>query len=451
MASNPFKLGGFMKRFLSLIITALIIAAGSIQAGNEWITTGKSPEYPVDLYFVGVGLSEKGQDAAKQSAMVEIKKQISVKVNSSTLDEMSSFSINGSEKTTSKSESRAMLTTEGDVQGIQVVATAMQGKIYYALAVLDKNNFISNTKAKIQEMKKDLSTQITGAKADIAGGKIGLGMKKLSAAKKDITDIYEQRTLLSAAAPVTEAESVPVSQNDIAALYEQCVASIKVEKTGGDNQGLSVGMVPEAPFAIMVTAQGTPVTGVLVELRDENNKLVMDKFTDETGSSVFSLGENVNSSVGTHKYATVVKLPVNSNLQKTLASTNQTFSYTVKSNPCYSKVEVKVQADLNASSADLIDRALKLLAKYDVMEDKESENIVQIGIAAKETGTVSGLSESNTFVKTDVTLSFALVQDNKNIVSFQKIAKGQGSTYAKSVADGLVECGHKERHQTNTG
>jgi len=430
-----------MKRLL--MQWTILIAVGMTFAANEWVSSGKHPAYPVDLYFVGVGLSERGMDAAKQSAMVEVKKQISVKVNATTLDEMSSFSINGAEKSASKSESRAMLTTSGDVQGIQVVETAQQGKLFYALAILDKNNFISNTKAKIQELKKDLATQMTGAKADIAAGKIGLGMKKLSAAKRDITDIYEQRTLLSAAAAVGEAEAVPVSQNDIAALYEQCVASIKVEKAAGDNQELAVGMVPEAPFAVTVTAQGTPVSGVLMELRDENNKLVMDKFTDEAGNAAFSLGENVNSAVGTHKYTAMLKLPVNTSLQKTLASTNQTFSYAVKSNPCYANIQVKVADELKGDLADLTDKAVKLMGKYDVQMDTAADYVLQLGVSAKETGNVTGLSESRTFVKTDVTMVFGLLENGKSLVSFQKTGKGTGSTFGKSVATAVSNVGIK--------
>jgi len=425
-----------MFRRISALSLVLMLAA-LVCGANEWITTGKSPEFPVELYFVGVGLSEKGMDAAKNNAQVEVKKQISVSVNASVLDEMSSVTSGGAEKTSSKSESRAMLTTSGDVQGIQVVQTAQQGKIYYALAVLDKANFISNTKTKIQELKKDLKSMMSGATADIGAGKIGQGMKKLSAAKRDINDIYGQRTLLSAATQITDAEKVDVSQNDIAALYEKCVASIKVSKTAGDNQELTVGMVPEMPFTLQVTAEGTPVSGTLVELRDDAKKLLMTKFTDEAGNAEFSLGDNANTAVGSHSYVAALKLPVSSNLMKVLEATNQAFTYKVKSNPCYAKIEVKVPDDLNAASTEITDKAVKLLTKYDVMEDKENEYTVQVAITSKEAGTITGLSAANTFVKSDVTLAFALLQDNKNVVAFQKTAKGQGSTYAKSVGTAL--------------
>ncbi|MBL8029418.1 MAG: LPP20 family lipoprotein [Fibrobacteres bacterium] len=425
---------------------AILLLIGLITysfGAGEWVTTGKSQSYPSALYFVGIGLSEKGVGEAKQSAMVEIKKQISVSVKASVMDEMNSFSINGVEKSLSKSESKAKLTTGGDVQGIEVVETTQKGKIFYALAVLEKDKFISNSKTRIQELKKDLATQMQGATDDISAGKIGLGMKKLSAAKRAISEIMEQRTLLSAAAEITAAEQIDVSTNDIAALYEKCVASIKSEKVEGDKQELSVGMVPEIPFLLSVTAEGTPVSGVLVVLLDDNKKKVMEKFTDENGQVSFSLGENINSSVGKHSYTTAIKLPVNSSLQKVLESTNQSFSYEVKSNPCFAKIEVKVSKELAGDLADLTDKTIKLLGKYDVQVDAESDNVVEVSISAKETGNVQGLSEARTFVKTDVTLSFALKQDTKSLVSFEKTAKGTGSTFGKSVAQALPNVGIK--------
>src|SRR5512133_1530687 len=113
-------------------ILVMVFAAALFAAKADWTATGKHQAYPMEMYFVGVGLSEKGLDAAKQNAVVEVKKQISVKVSATTLDELTSYSVAGTERTASKSESRARLTTSGDVQGIQVVETVKKGKLFYA-------------------------------------------------------------------------------------------------------------------------------------------------------------------------------------------------------------------------------------------------------------------------------------------------------------------------------
>jgi len=193
----------------NVIIGVMLLAiALTAFAGDQWVTAGRDIEYPNDLYFVGVGLSERGPDAAKQNAMVEVKKQITVKVNASMLDEQMSLTAGGRETSINRIESRSRLTTSGDVQGIEVVKTATQGKITYALAVLDKKNFVSNCRAKIAELKTRLAKLVEAATADIGAAKIGAALGKLSEAKSVIADILDERTLLSAAAEITKAEQL---------------------------------------------------------------------------------------------------------------------------------------------------------------------------------------------------------------------------------------------------
>ncbi|HEX7510228.1 MAG TPA: LPP20 family lipoprotein, partial [Chitinivibrionales bacterium] len=325
---------------LPLFITAQAFA------GDQWVTTGRDIEYPNDFYFVGVGLSERGPEAARQNAMVEVKKQITVKVNASMLDEQMSLSTGGRETSINRVESRSRLTTSGEVQGIEVVKTATQGKITYALAVLDKKNFVANCKAKIAELKGQLAKLVDGAKADIGAAKLGSALSKLSEAKKLIADILDERTLLSAAAEVTKAEELNYTLTDIAALYEQCISSIRITKVSGDNQVFAVGMVPADPFVVKVaTADGAPVSMLPVAIMDGSKRLV-EKVTDDKGKAELLLGEKADMSVGSHSYTVSITLQVSSDAKKYLTAQAQGFGYTVQSNPCFAKIDVEVSQSL---------------------------------------------------------------------------------------------------------
>ena len=212
------------------ILSIIFFAGLSLSfANDQWITTGRDIEYPNELYFVGVGMSERGPEAAKQNAMVEVKKQITVKISASTLDEQFSLTTGNKEVSSNRIESRSRLVTSGEVQGIEVVKTATQGKITYALAVLDKKNFVSNCRTKISELKKQLEQLITGAQADIGAAKIGAALDKMSAAKKIIMEIGDERTLLSSAGELTAAEQLNYTMTDIAGLYEKCVSSVRID------------------------------------------------------------------------------------------------------------------------------------------------------------------------------------------------------------------------------
>jgi TolB-like protein len=407
-------------------------------AGDQWVSAGRDIEYPNDLYFVGIGMSERGPDAAKQAAMVEVKKQITVKVSASMLDEQSSFIAGGKETSMNRVESRSRLTTSGEVQGIEVVKTALKGKLSYALAVLDKKNFVSNCRAKIAELKKQLAQLMEAASADIAGAKVGAALRKLSDAKKVIADILDQRTMLSAAGEITKAEELNFTMTDIASLYEKCVSSIRMTKVSGDNQAFAVGMVPSEPFVVQVaTTDGTPVALLPVALL-EGTKRVFEKFTDDKGRAELLLGEKADMSAGSHSYAAAISLPVSSDAKKYLTAQNQTFSYTVQSNPCFAKISVDVSQTLASGRDDIEKKVVTRLSKYDIKNDPESENSLKVTVSAIDAGGVQGLSQSSSFIKTDVTLVMTLVDESgKELASLQGTAKGTGGSLVKSASQGI--------------
>jgi TolB-like protein len=425
-----------MKKVLSGVI--FVVAALSIFAGDQWVSAGRDIEYPNDLYFVGIGMSERGPDAAKQAAMVEVKKQITVKVSASMLDEQSSFIAGGKETSINRVESRSRLTTSGEAQGIEVVKTALKGKISYALAVLDKKNFVSNCRAKIAELKKQLAQLMEAASADIAGAKVGAALRKLSDAKKVIADILEERTMLSAAGEITKAEELNFTMTDVAGLYEKCVSSIRMTKVSGDNQAFAVGMVPAEPFVVQVaTTDGAPVALLPVALF-EGTKRVLDKFTDDKGRAELLLGEKSDMSAGSHSYVASISLPVSSDAKKYLTSQNQTFSYAVQSNPCFAKVSVEVSQTLASGRDEIEKKVAARLSKYDIKNDPESENSLKVVVSATDAGGVQGLSQSSSFIKTDVTLVMTLVDESgKELASLQGGAKGTGGSFVKSASQGI--------------
>ena len=422
-------------KILFLMLCAFIAASF---ANDQWVTTGRDIEYPNELYFVGVGMSERGPEAAKQNAMVEVKKQITVKISASTLDEQFSLTTGATEVSSNRIESRSRLVTSGEVQGIEVVKTATQGKITYALAVLDKKNFVSNCRTKISELKKQLEQLITGAQADIGAAKIGAALDKMSAAKKIIMEIGDGRTLLSSAGELSAAEQLNYTMTDIAGLYEKCVSSVRLTKVSGDNQVFAVGMVPSEPFVVLAaTTEGAPVPMLPVALC-EGAKKILEKFTDDKGKAELTLGEKADMSVGSHSYTAVISLQVSSAAKKYLSAQDQAFGYTVQSNPCFANVQVEVSQTLFRDRDEIAKKVVARLAKYDLKNDPQSENTLKVMVNAVEAGGVEGLSQSSSFIKTEITLSMTLIdEEKKEVASLQGSAKGMGGSVAKSAAQGI--------------
>jgi TolB-like protein len=319
-----------------------------------------------------------------------------------------------------------------------VVKTAQQGKISFALAVLDKKNFVSNCRAKIAELKKQLAQIMEAASAGIAAAKVGTALRKLSDAKKLIADILDQRTMLSAAGEITKAEELNFTMTDIAGLYEKCVSSIRMSKVSGDNQAFAVGMVPSEPFVVQAaTTDGTPVALLPVALLD-GVKRVIEKFTDDKGRAELLLGEKADMAAGSHSYSAAISLQVSSDVKKYLTSQNQTFSYTVQSNPCFAKITVEVSQTLASGREDIEKKVSARLSKYDIKNNPESDNSLKVVVSATEAGGVQGLSQSSSFIKTDVTLTMTLLDESgKELASLQGAGKGMGGTVVKSASQGI--------------
>jgi TolB-like protein len=407
-------------------------------AADTWTTLGRDAEFPTELYFVGIGASERSQDAAKQASMVEIRKQISVKINATTLDEQISNIAGGMETYSNKVESRSRLSTSGEIQGIQVVKTAQQGKIFYALAVLEKELFIKKTRADIADLNSRIIALVEGTRTDINAANMGQALQKLSEAKKLISKVAAQRTLLSAASAPVEADKPAYTVTDINTMYEKCVASLRTTKTSGDGQSFPVGMVPQEPFVVSVTALGTvPVAMIPVAIMQGTKKLA-EKYTDDKGMAEFYVGSQADISAGNHTCFAAITLPVSSVNKKYLFAQNQDFAYTVISNPCAANIQIEMTADLakdrNVISEKLIDR----LSKFDIKNDPDAPATVKVSLSAKDAGGVTGISENNSFVKTELTAIFTVLNDDgKQLASFTGSSKGMGGSFAKSVSAGI--------------
>ena len=78
------------------------------------------------------------------------------------------------------------------------------------------------------------------------------------------------------------------------------------------------------------------------------------------------------------------------------------------------------------------------LSKFDIKHDPEAENTLKVMVTAVEAGGVRGLSQNSSFIKTEVTMAFALVDENgKELASLQATAKGLGGSVSKSAAQGI--------------
>lgn len=413
-------------------MTMFVFLVSLVTAGDQWMTSGRDGAYPKDFYFTGLGTSAESQKLAVQNAQVAVKRQISVGVNSSVVNERSSSTLNGKDAyDVDNYQSRARMTTEGDIQGVEVVKEGKKNGVFFALAALDKENFKSNLEVQIKELKSQLSKRMEGAKADINNKNLGKAMISLVASHSIMDEIKEKRTLLSAVTVVSEKESLNYTQTDLDEMYSQAVTSLELKLVSGEDQSFKVGKKLEKPFVFEVKANGEPIQGVVVRLYNESDKKVMEAHSDKSGLVTFHLEDKAELEVGEHEYKASLYLKVSSAFRKVLRSQDKTVSYEVESQPCY--VNIKVKGDSKVSA-----KVKKLLSKYDILNSPESKHTLEVSISSLETGRTQGVSEARSFIKTEVTANFVL-KDGKGLelLSFEKDAKGLGTSKEKSIIKGL--------------
>ncbi len=411
---------------------------------DYWTENGYIVRYPQSQYFYAVGQSNKSQEAANSDALIEVKKQISLTVKST--EKLKEYDeVSGSvHKQSSIYQSRIRLTTEGDIHGIEVVETSKKKGKYYAFAILNKKNFASNCKANIREDQKALKKLYKESQVAIDEANIATALMKLGDAKKRIKNIILNRTLLSAAEPVTAKEELPVTESDIHALYAQCINELTVEKVSGDKQEIIVGDVPEEPFMLQVTANGIGVPNIPFVLKKSGKKLMV-KSSGRGGMVTFFLADLADSEKGKHTYHVEPTLKVSSKYRKQLKQFRLKFSYKVEGFPAYAKVVVNLPSNLEKSRNSIEKSVIKLLAKYDIVDDPCNCITLTVSVDSKKKSDIKGVSKSRSFVQSAVSATF-VVSDKKghSLISFDKKSKGTGSDFIKSTTNGISGLKAKE-------
>ncbi|MCU0610075.1 MAG: LPP20 family lipoprotein [Chitinispirillaceae bacterium] len=417
------------------VSACILLAAAVLSADDTWTTSGKDADFPQERFFVGIGISGQSQDAAKQNALVEVRKQLSVSISSTVLEEQSSIKIGKKERATNRTDSRTKLSTSGEVQGIEVVKTAKRGKGYYALAVLDKKHFAGTCRSVISELQKEITGLVDDARVDLRSAQNGPAVIKLSAAQRILERLMDIRKLLSAAAALADADKLPVTHSDIAQLYEQCASSLKMAAASDSRQSCTVAS-PAKPIAVIVTASGTPAPGIPVSLLDERDSAVQKTVTGDDGVARFPLNEaGAVLPVGKHTFTAVIALSVLPECAKILAVQNRVFSCTVTSDPGFARLAISIDKNLLPEIKAIENKTAELLSRYDIRQDPTAESTLLVSVSA--TGNDTGRVRN-----ADVTLSLLLRDDdNREILSLKGFGRGAGESFVKAALSGIEKTG----------
>jgi len=130
-----------MRLKMSAILLSILFANTAVLATPPTWVNGQSNRYPSGLYLVGVGQSDT-RDKAKADAMASIAKIFRTRIEQQTTDWEKYVQIESRGKTNIEQkkslESITKISNDKIVEGVQIVETAQDGLLYYALAIIDR-------------------------------------------------------------------------------------------------------------------------------------------------------------------------------------------------------------------------------------------------------------------------------------------------------------------------
>ena len=428
-------------RNLTIVSCILFVCSGAVAA--KWEETGQHIKYPRDVFFVAVGVGDNAA-WARNAAIGNIEKQITADV---TVDEWEKDVIKIVDDVATRSiqiQHMVQVSAAGGLEGVEVVATSHSNNTYFALAVLNKRRFATNTRDLLENKNHVVVENMRRAKEEIARSNLGEALALISAAKSAYRSIPYLRRRLSAITRVPSMKVPGISAAEFQILTEKCISSIHVEKVSGDNQGIEVGQVPNDPFVIRLKAGDNNLRGIWVRLLDEDGDVVEERISGPDGLAVFMPSSTWNDSVGKHEYTTQVRLKVRRKFRRVLDSKNMTFHYKVKSRPCAARIETELDPRLEPRRSEVRKSLLTRLARYGVNESSDALNVLRMALRVDEVTSVSGVSRESSLARVKGTLELAVIENNTTTATFSKRLKGVGNTPSNAIDKALKKVSLKK-------
>ncbi len=150
-----------------LLLFTLLANTIAFAKPPDWVngatSAGQSTRFPEGLYLVGVGQADS-RDRAKSDALASIAKIFRVRIEQQTTDWEKYIQIESRGKTEIEQkktiESLTEVSTDKVIEGAQIIETAQDGAIYYALAVIDRLQATASLTERITDFDEKINVSI---------------------------------------------------------------------------------------------------------------------------------------------------------------------------------------------------------------------------------------------------------------------------------------------------
>jgi len=238
------------KKIVTVFILLFICTPIFAQA-PKWAETNNHKNYPSSKYLLGVGIADDKTQAV-ELARADVAKQIQVKIESE-LETMEQ-EIGTDEKHTVKSEivSRTMSIVSETVAGIEIKETTrIKGK-YYALAVLNKQNYLTGLEQNMDDISSATTHYIQSARELVRLGNVFTAIDNYISAQNEIPEFFVKRGLYTALSGKYYGDKNTLSPATIQAEIRALFSGIHINIISGNNQLGRIGALLSAPVVATI-------------------------------------------------------------------------------------------------------------------------------------------------------------------------------------------------------
>lgn len=433
-----------MKAFVWTLLCCTVASLAVAQPQPSWVTTGKHPKYPQDLYWVGIGqgMGARALDEAKSKAKAEIAKQFKVTVSSKTKLVQTEKIVGNSALMTSDLEDR--IETQVDkmpLTGLEIAETfesKVTGKAF-ALAVLNREEFTNTLKTELDAEIAKIREKIASGASLSEKGDIGSAVNAYMEALAIAEEVGPKVVFFNI---VAKGYALPedVRPEFIESQVRDELSMISLKKVSGDNQKGRIGENLPAPLVVQALSKGQPIRGVPITFK-AGDDIVETVITGEDGMArleyvVQAVGIKGNKGRVT---ATIDLSRLSAALRSELRNiTTLPFDFTIEGIGSFAcDVEMSDNDITDSQNAMLAKMMVQALEKNGVTVKRNAPIVARGAFTAREAGTVQSLNGQ--MVLQDITFEvFFINRNTQSVLSSVSInVKGLGRDSEDALQKGL--------------
>ncbi|HDP68416.1 MAG TPA: hypothetical protein ENN20_07965 [Candidatus Marinimicrobia bacterium] len=237
-----------------IVITLLLICFFSTLVFSQmpdWAMTNTHKKYPSSKYLLGVGIADDKTQAI-ELARADVAKQIQVNIESELEAVEQEFRQDDRHTIKSAITSRTKSVVSETIAGIEIKEIEKKKGKYYALAVLNKANYLAGLEKEMADVSATVQQYIQSAQELASRGDLAAALEKYALAENETPDYYVKSGLYTALTGEHYQDSRAVSPAEIASAAQALISSLQIRILSGDNQRGKVGALLSEPITAEV-------------------------------------------------------------------------------------------------------------------------------------------------------------------------------------------------------